>query len=133
MPAVLAIKASVVWFVILVFAVGNGLLRDKVFIPNLGVVPGMVLSGTLLSCIVLAVAYLLMPWVGARGSGQFVLIGAGWLVLTVIFEFSLGLSRGEELSAILGAYTFKGGNLWPVVLLITAVSPWLVAKLRGLV
>ena len=132
MTVVVALKALVAWLVILVFAVVNGLLREKLLVPGLGSLHGMVLSGVLLSGIVLAVAYLLLPWVGARGTAQFVLIGAVWLMLTLIFEFSFGLSRGEELSAMLEAYTFHGGNLWPVVLLVTAASPWLVAKLRGL-
>ena len=127
-----AIKAMLVWLVILVLAALNGLLRESVLVPRLGAIQGMVLSGALLSCIVLMAAYVLVPWVGARGATQFLLIGAGWLVFTLIFEFSFGLSRGEEFSAILEAYTFEGGNLWPVVLLVTAISPWLIAKLRGL-
>jgi hypothetical protein len=132
MSAGVAVKALVVWFVILVLAAVNGLLREKLLVPSLGAIPGMVLSGVLLSLVVLAVAYLSLPWVGARGAPQFACIGVGWLVLTLIFEFSFGLSRGVEFSETLAAYTFRGGNLWPVVLLVTAVSPILVAKLRGL-
>ncbi len=127
-----AVKALVVWFAILVLAVLNGLLREKVLVPNFGAIPSMVLSGVLLSIIILVLAYLLVSWVGGQGSRQFLLIGVGWLVLTLIFEFSFSLSRGAELSKLVEAYTFKGGNLWPVVLVVTAVSPWLAARLRGL-
>ena len=45
-------------------------------------------------------------------------------------EFAL-LSRGKPLSEILEAYTFKDGNIWPVVLLITAAAPWLASMLRA--
>lgn len=127
----IAVKAVVVWLAILILAVLNGLLREMVLVPEYGAVPGVVLSGASLSFFIFVAAYLLLPWVGAHGSRQFLLIGAGWLVFTLIFEFSFGLSRGKEFSALLEAYTFKGGNLWPVVLLVTAFSPWLVAKLRG--
>ncbi len=66
-----------------------------------------------------------------RTNGAAILVGAGWLALTLIFEFSFGLRRGASMSEILGAYTFQEGNIWPLVLLITALAPWLAAKLRG--
>ena len=125
------VKSLIIWFAILVLAVVNGLLREKLFIPNLGDMPGMVLSGALLSCLILAVAYHFLPWLGVRVPDQLLLIGAGWLVLTLIFEFSFGFFRGETLTEILEAYTFEGGNIWPVVLLVTTVSPWLAARFRG--
>ena len=49
----------------------------------------------------------------------------------MIFEFSFALLRGQGLDEMLGAYAFRSGNLWPVVLLVTALSPWLAARLRG--
>jgi hypothetical protein len=66
-----------------------------------------------------------------RSASQLLLIGLGWLVLTLVFEFSFGLLRGVLPTEILAAYTFKGGNIWPLVLLVTAAAPWLAAKLRG--
>jgi hypothetical protein len=107
------------------------LLREKVLIPNLGAVPGMVFSGAMLSCLVLAATYLLLPWLGDRVPVHLLLIGVGWLVLTLTFECLFGIFQGKALSEILEAYTFTGGNIWPLVLLVTAVSPLLAARLRG--
>ena len=56
--------------------------------------------------------------------------GLGWLALTLGFEFSFGLLRGRTLDEILAAYRFEGGNLWALVLLVTACAPWLVGWLR---
>lgn len=128
-----AAKALVLWSVILVCAVANGALREAVLIPRLGTSPGLVVSGLALSCVILLVAYLGVPWLGARSDTGLVLVGLGWLAATLIFEFSLGLLRGKPLAEILSAYTFAGGNIWPVVLAITAIAPWLAARLRGLV
>jgi hypothetical protein len=124
------IKALVIWLAILVLAIINGLLRENVLVPNYGAVPSLVLSGILLGCLVFAVSYALLPWLGTRIPAQLVLVGIGWLVLTLIFEFSFGLLRGKPVTEILEAYAFKGGNIWPVVLLVTVASPWLAAKLR---
>jgi len=126
-----AAKALAVWLVILVLAVVNGTFREAVLIPKLGTTSGLILSGVLLCILILAVTYLLLPWLGTRRSGQLFLIGFSWLALTLVFEFSFGLLRGKALPEILGAYNFKGGNLWPAVLLVTAAAPWLAAKVRG--
>ena len=128
--ASLAVRALAVWAAILALAVANGGLREAVLIPRLGTVAGQAFSGVLLSVLVLAVAYLALPWLRARGAGQLWGVGLGWLALTLVFEFSFGLLRGRTLDEILAAYRFEGGNLWPLVLLVTACAPWLVGWLR---
>lgn len=127
-----AAKALGVWAVILVLAMLNGVLREAVLIPMFGSAPGLVVSGLLLSCLILAVTFfLLLPWLGVHSSSQLLFIGFGWLILTLIFEFSFGLLRGKTMAEILDTYTFKNGNIWPVVLVVTAAAPWLAAKLRS--
>ena len=57
-----------------------------------------------------------------------------WLATTLAFELGFGrFVQHKGWAEILEAYTFKGGNLWPLVLAIVLISPWLAAKLRGLV
>ena len=58
-------------------------------------------------------------------------VGVGWLVLTVAFEFSFGLWQGKSWPVLLEAYTFRGGNIWPVVLAVTVLAPYIAAKLKG--
>lgn len=124
-------KASAIWAAILLCAILNGALREAVLIPKLGSVPGLVLSGLLLSFVILAVTYLSLPWLGIHNDRGLWAVGIGWLIATLIFELIFGLSRGKPVAEILGAYTFKGGNLWPVVLVVTAAAPWLAARFRG--
>ncbi len=130
MAGEVALKAFGLWLVILVLAVANGALREAVLIPKLGSAPGLILSGVLLSGLALLVACLGLPWLGAQG-WRLLLIGLGWLVATLVFEFSFGLLRGKPLHGILAAYTFKGGNIWPLVLVVVALAPWFAGKLRG--
>lgn len=125
------LRALALWLVILVLAIANGALREAVLIPKLGNVTGLLLSGVVLSALVLLVAYLGLPWLHARGR-ELVAVGVGWLVATLIFEFSLGVFQGKPLGEMLAAYTFKGGNIWPAVLFIVAAAPWVAGKLRGL-
>ena len=126
----MALRAFALWLIILVLAVANCAVREAVLIPHLGHAPGLVLSGVLLSALVLLVAYLGLPWLRAQGLAL-IFVGLGWLLATLIFEFSLGLLQGKPLGEILAAYTFKGGNLWPLVLLVVAAAPWLAGRLHG--
>lgn len=127
----LTLKAIIVWLVILGLAFANAALREVVLVRWIGKVRGLTLSGAILSALVLAVAYLSLPWIGAVHPGELLAIGAGWLLLTLSFDLVMGAAQGERLRQQLDAYLFKRGNLWPVVLLVTASAPWLAAKLRG--
>lgn len=125
------LKTLAVWTGILMLAVFNGALREAVLIPKLGTAAGLVLSGLLLSVLILAVAYLSLPWLGARCFVELVGVGLGWLALTLVFEFSFGLWQGKSWEVMFEVYTFKGGNIWTIVLVVTALAPYLAAKLRG--
>ena len=127
----MAWKALAVWAGILVLAVFNGVLREDVLIPRLGRRGGIVLSGGLLTALIVIVAYLSLPWIGARRPDELAAVGIGWLVLTLVFEFSFGLWHGKSWQGMFAAYTLKGGNIWPVVLMVTVLAPYIAAKLRG--
>lgn len=127
----LAVKAIIVWLVILGLAFANAALREAVLVPWIGKVRGLTLSGVILSALVLAVAYMTLPWIGASRVIELLAVGMGWLVFTLSFDLLMGAIQGEPVRQQFDAYLFKRGNLWPVVLLVTASAPWLAAKLRG--
>ena len=131
MPVVVTLKALAIWVGILMFAVLNGVLRETILIPQLGTATSLILSGVLLSVIILVIAYFSLPWLSARRLAELAVIGLGWLALTIVFEFSFGLLQGKSWQVLLEAYMFKGGNIWPAVLVILALAPWLAAKFRG--
>ena len=124
-------KALLVWVVILVLAVVNGIIRETIIIPALGPTYALILSGVLLIFLIVVATYLALPWIQARKKTHLILIGLSWLCLTLVFEFSFGLLQGKSIAELLDAYTFKGGNIWPLVLLVTASAPYLTAKFRG--
>lgn len=131
MEFVLIIKAFVVWLIILLLAISNGVFREAVLRPKMGQKTGLMLSGLLLCLLIVVTTYLALPWFKVWQTYQLLLIGTGWLLLTLVFEFSFGLLRGLSLKEILRAYSLKGGNLWPLVLLVTVLAPWLAGWLRA--
>ena len=59
------------------------------------------------------------------------MIGFTWLCLTVLIEFTFGYLQGVPWSVLIEAYRFKDGNMWPIVLLVLIVAPYLSASIRG--
>ncbi len=131
MSLAIAVKTLVVWTVILVLAMANGILREVALVPALGKTAALISSGLILSCLIVIVAYLSLPWFGFLGTAEFIGVGVAWLFLTLTFEFAFGLFRGKAPAEILEAYTFKDGNIWTLVLLVTMLSPWFAAKLKS--
>jgi hypothetical protein len=121
-PGVLG-KLFLWWLGILLLAILNGALRERILIPQFGIVAGLVCSGLLLAALVVAVAFIATPAFHYKGVNLWA-IGAFWLLLTLICEFTLGLAiQRKPLSEVLDAYTFRGGNLWPLVLLVILLAP----------
>lgn len=89
----LSVKAFGIWLVILFCAVLNGALREIFLIPNLGVFIAQILSGVLLSAIILLFSYGFIPRLGILSKVQIFYPGLFWLVLTVLFEFGFGLGQ----------------------------------------
>jgi hypothetical protein len=132
MPKAAFIKLMLWWVVLLILAMVNGIVREKLLIPFLDSFAALMASGLVLSGLIFLISYVALPSLGPLNNKQYWLVGLVWLVLPLLFEFSFGLFlEHKELSELVRAYTFKGGNLWPVVLASTLISPWLAARLRG--
>ena len=127
------LKAFSLWMLILVCAVINGVVREGFLLPLFGAFTALVASGLLLCACIIAVSILFMPWFGALNASRCLLLGLFWLSLTLVFEFGFGrLLQHKSWAQLFEAYTFRGGNLWPLVLLVTALAPLLAARWRGL-
>ncbi|WP_052299073.1 hypothetical protein [Thermodesulfatator indicus] len=62
------------------------------------------------------------------------MIGFLWLILTLLFEFIFGhYITGKPWKDVMQVFNLKKGDLFTVVLAATAVSPWLAAKIKGII
>jgi hypothetical protein len=128
----LTLKATAVWLVILVCAALNGGLREALLMPSLGKPLALVVSGTLLSIVIVALSLLLVPRLGRLGTSHCLYVGLLWVCLTLGFEFAFGrFVQHQDWPELFEAYTFRDGNLWPVVLAVTFVAPLLAVRVRG--
>jgi len=109
-----------------VVAVANGGLRETLLIPRVGEYAGHVLSTALLVTAILLISALYFRGTGiAYTWAELLLVGAGWTVLTVGFEFLVGYVEGTPVSVTLGQYNVLAGQVWIAVPLTLCCSPLL--------
>jgi membrane protease YdiL (CAAX protease family) len=128
----MAFRAAVIWLVIVCFAVSNGILRENILAPRLGETFALPLSGLTLSIIVFVVAYFSFNFIGAKASTTCIFIGIQWVLMTLAFEFIFGLFVADKSwSELLQVFNIARGNLFLLVLVVTLISPSIVAKTKG--
>lgn len=132
MTVSLFLKTSMIWFVIALFAVANGIFRETVLVSNLGQNIALPVSGMLLSLIVFIVTYLSFHLFSKHNTLTYFLIGLQWVLMTLLFEFLFGhYVVGKSWSDILQVFHITKGDLFIIVLIASLFSPLLVAKIKG--
>ncbi len=126
------IRYVLAWVGMLVIAVTNGALRQTTFAKVMPELRAHQLS-TLISSVLIG----LFIWVVIRrwppSSGhQALLIGLVWLLLTVSFEFFMGLVLAHRsLAEVLHDYNLLEGRVWVLFLIWLTLAPWAFFRLRG--
>ncbi len=128
------IQYVLAWVGMLVIAVANGALRQAAFAKvmselrahQLSTLTGSVLIG-------LFIWLVIRRWPPSSGR-QALLIGLVWLLLTVAFEFFMGLVLvlvHRSLAEVLHDYNLLEGRVWVLFLIWLTLAPWAFFRLRG--
>jgi hypothetical protein len=130
--AMMFLRGFLAWCAIIPLAIVNGILRDAVLVKVLPAAAARFCSGVILSAVIVGWTLFTMPWIRAAPLWRAAVLGACWLVLTVLFEFAFGrLVAGRAWDELLRPYRFEGGDIWPVVLVVVAAAPLIAALVRG--
>ena len=119
-------KYVLLWFGLVIVAILNGLLRQKVTLRYTGELTAHQLST--LTFILLTGTYvwlfsLLWP---LETAGQAWTIGAIWLLMTIVFEFIFGhFVMKHSWEKLFHDYNILKGRLWIIVLVWTVILPWI--------
>ena len=126
------LKFLIIWFCFIPVAILNGGLREYVLTKAIGAEWALPVSGITLSVCIFLITWLLLPrMIKAFTSKDGWLIGIGWALLTIAFEFAAELAGGSTVSELLAAYNPLSGNLWLLVLATTLLSPIIVKRLSN--
>jgi len=130
MKQMFALYSLGLWGLLVLVAIMNGALREGLLTPNLGDTLGRALSAIILSAAILLMAHLFLWRTSIEYTGSDLwMVGAMWLVLTVVFEFGFGLLvMGHSWEFLLEDYNILKGRIWAVVLIVSAVGPYLMGS-----
>ena len=115
-----------IWISFIPVAILNGGFRDYVLVKFLLDKCALAVSG-----IILLVAKILLSRVKKLSRTDCLVISFVWILLTVLFEFGMGLATGSSVCELLKAYNPSSGNLWLLVVVATGAAPFLALKSRN--
>ena len=125
-------KAFLFWFVLLVIAILNAIIRELTYKPLLepyiGFWAHQISSITGILLFFIAIFFFVKGFKEKNTNKELIFVGLIWIFLTVLFETLMGLFiRDMNLYQVMQTYFFWKGETWIFVLLSLVISP-LIAK-----
>lgn len=116
------------WLVLALAMTFNGIFRETVLRRTMDGRGADVASAVLGIVIILAVTWLLFPPLAGVPAARLLEISIVLVALTVGFEFAVGRwVDHKSWQALVENYAIWRGHLWPIVLLVLALTPFIVA------
>jgi hypothetical protein len=124
-------RVLTVWAVLLLLSVINAGARESWLVHHMDAESAHVLSTLVLCLWIAAAVWLLTPWLQLASERQALRTGLAWVALTMAFESLVGhYLLGRPWSALWEGGELKEGHIWPLVLVVTAATPWLAWRAR---
>lgn len=128
------LRGFIVWLVIIVAESLHGTARELWLKPLVGDFRARQIAFFSGMVLILVVALLFVRWLRAESNRQLLHIGLLWAVLTLVFEFSLGLFvMGYSWQRMWEDYNLLRGGLMGLGLVWLIFVPQLAAKIRQIV
>lgn len=130
MPSLAPIfRALAVWLLLMASESLQGALRRLWAgpAPPLALRQVSVIAGATL---IFIITWICLRWMQIRSAAGALAVGAFWVVLTLAFDFGLGRATGATWREMLVDYDVLHGGLMPVGLVVMALTPWAVRRMR---
>ena len=120
------------WLGLVVLAILNGLAREKTYgrvmdelsAHQLSTLTGLFLFG--------AYTWILTDIYRIQSAVQALIIGGMWVIMTILFEFVFGhYVIGHSWQRLLHDYNLLQGRVWLLVLVWTALAPYLFFRIHS--
>lgn len=123
------------WFLFMILAIMNAILREGIFTSFLDELRAHQLSTFTLMTIIFIVTYLVLRLSNIQlSTEQAVIMGSIWLILTICFEFLAGhYVFGNSWNTLLSDYNILKGRIWILIPITILVSPILAHKIIKMV
>jgi hypothetical protein len=125
------LRSIAIWLVFIIIESLNGTIRTLWLVPLLGELRAHQISFATGSLLILTIATLFVRWLKIANVFQSLGVGVLWMLLTVLFEVSLGrLAFGYSWSQIAADYDLCQGRLMSLGLVLLLFAPFIATKIR---
>jgi hypothetical protein len=127
------LRAAIVWVIIALAETLHGILRVRFLNRRLGAHRANqigVLSG---SALIMAICWLLVPWITPESVRECLAAGGVWLFLMLIFEFGLGhwyFRRSWQ--RLVEEFDLRKGGFLGLGMMVLFFAPLIIAEIRDL-
>lgn len=124
------IKYILLWFLILITAIVNGIIREA-FIKKFAddSLAHQLSTFTLLILMSGVIWFIIKQW-PPKSAQQTIYIGILWVIMTLAFEFGFGYYRGNSWSKMLEDYNLLKGRIWMLIPIWVAIAPYLFYRFK---
>ncbi|MBS3749032.1 MAG: hypothetical protein KGY67_04970 [Candidatus Thermoplasmatota archaeon] len=119
------------WFLFMVLAIINAIIREAVYTSFLDELRAHQLSTFTLMTIFFIGTLLILRFSGLNLTGQeAIIMGTIWVIMTICFEFLAGhYAFGNSWDHLIADYNILKGRIWMFIPITTFVSPYLANKI----
>ncbi|MBS3801709.1 MAG: hypothetical protein KGY65_03060 [Candidatus Thermoplasmatota archaeon] len=119
------------WFLFMVLAIINAIIREAVYTSFLDELRAHQLSTFTLMTIFFIGTLLILRFSGLNLTGQeAIMMGTIWVIMTICFEFLAGhYAFGNSWDHLIADYNILKGRIWMFIPITTFVSPYLANKI----
>lgn len=124
------VKIIVLWFLLVILAAANGVIRVFGYKPFVGELAAHQISAIVFIIVIFTVSYFAFRKNINKISDDILLfVGLIWIVLTETFEFLAGhYLFGNSWEKLLADYNIFFGRVWILVLLAIFIAPYAVGR-----
>jgi hypothetical protein len=127
-------RGFIIWLIIVFAESLHGTARRFLLEPYIGDFGSRQISVLSGAIIIFAISFAFVRWIRATRKSELIMVGVFWLVLTVLFEITLGkLILEYSWERIFSDYNLFEGGFLSIGLIFMAFSPLIAAKIRGIV
>ena len=128
----IVVKYTAGWIGLVVLAIINGAIREKGYGQFMTELSAHQLSTVIGLCLFGLYIWIFTGLWRIESARQAFVIGGTWLIMTIGFEFFFGhYVMGHPWSELFHDYNLLKGRIWVLVLIWTAVAPYVFYRLRS--
>lgn len=124
-------KYFLFWLPMIALAFANALLREMVFVNRFNEFRSHQLSTITLIAFCTIYIWIVWKYLAIQTARQAFLLGFFWMLLTIIFEFSIGRLTNKSWEFLLRNYDISSGHLWPIFLFSILIFPFIYFSLKS--